>query len=263
MKFNFYTFFILFFLTPIFTFAQAGTSTASTTFFCSDKTYSCAPTLDFATSTKKYKIPKEGERITPAQANYSIFPEHLNFTSKDRNILVISRYWQTGCLYDTNGNIMHANSTTSKNTNKYLCMQTATGKKELPTELGLYNIQTKQNKDYKSTKYSTTGEITDADRKKNPGVNLGAPMAWAMHFGRIIGNMGDGDLLYNFSDGSALHERQTVNKYGSVSFVSHGCIAVEKGKGHFLQSTMNYGDLILVIEKTFPTTLDEAISINK
>jgi hypothetical protein len=232
--------------------------------FCTDGTLSCAPTLLFATTTKKYKIPKEGQRIAPNEANYTVFPQHLNFKATGRNILVISRYWQTGCLYDTDGNIMRANTLTSKLKNKYICMQTATGKKELPTELGLYNIQTKQSKDYKSTKYTTTGEITDEMKENNPEwKKLGAPMSYAMHFGRIIGMGPDQKLWYDFSDGSALHERQTVNKYGSVSYVSHGCLAIEKGKGKYLQSLVTYGDLILVVDQTFPNTLNEAISLNQ
>lgn len=250
---------------PFFSFALSATTTTSTTTpptFCSDRKSSCAPILNFATSTatttkqivKKYKIPKEGLRIAPSEANYSVFPEHLNFTVKDRNILLISRYWQTGCLYDTQGNIMKVASTS----NRYICMQTATGKKELPTELGLYNIQTKQNKDYTSTKYTISGkEITSTTTEKS------APMPFAMHFGRIIGKVEGEKLLYDFSDGSALHEKQTINKYGSIGFVSHGCIAIEKGKGKFLQSIINYGDLILVFNQNVPTSLDAAISLDK
>lgn len=253
-------------LVLILTFSQTeamSTTSASTITFCSDKSFKCAPTalqiFDFGTSSKKFATPREGVRIKPENANYTLFPKKLNFTVKGRNILVVSRYWQTGCLYDEMGNLMNLGTSTDR----FICMQTATGKKDLPTELGLYNIQTKYKKDYQSTKYSTTGEITEEDKLKNPGKNLGAPMPWAMHFGRIIGKLPEEVLLYDFSDGSALHERQTVNKYGSVSFVSHGCIAVEKGKGQFLQSRMNYGDLILVIDNTFPNNLDEAISINK
>jgi len=249
-KLSAFILFSIYFL-PLFSFAQSVS-------FCSDAKNSCAPILNFATttatSTKKYKVPKEGIRIAPTEANYSVFPEHLNFKVSDRNIFLISRHWQTGCLYDTNGNIMKVASTT----NRYICMQTATGKKDLPTELGLYNIQTKQDKDYHSKKYSITGkELTASSTEK------AAPMPYAMHFGRIIGKLEDEKLIYDFSDGSALHEKQTINKYGSIGFVSHGCIAIEKGKGKYLQSKVTYGDLILVFEENIPSTLDTAISLDK
>lgn len=223
---------------------------------------SFASATSTATTTKKvYKLPKEGVRIKVSDANFSFFPTELPF-APGRNIFLVSRKWQTACLYDENGKLFIPTSTTSLATttmyylNKPLCVQSATGRKELPTELGLYNIQTKQNKDYKSTFYTNTG---DKPEKKDQG----APMPYAIHIGRIIGqDATDGKLWYDFSDGTAVHEKQTVNKNGAVSFVSHGCIAVEKGMGKTLQNIMSYGDLVLVFNETIPNSLSEMVSIS-
>lgn len=226
--------------------------------FCAGGGDKCAPEISFATTTatttstttKKYILPKEGVRIKSVDANFTFFKPSLGWNS-GRNVLVVSRKWQTACLYNSNGEIMKISTTT----NKYVCFQSATGRKEFPTELGLYNIQTKYKKDYTSTFYSNTGRLQEGE--------TGAPMPFAMHIGRIIGKTLDNKVIYDFSDGTAIHEKQTVNRYGSVSFVSHGCIAVEKGKGEYLQSVMSYGDFVLIINESFPNTLDEAISINK
>ncbi len=234
-------------------YVNSSSTVVSADGFCDKKYASCAPILTFSTTTKKYIVPKEGKRIASSEANFSNFPKHLNFYVGGRKIMVVSRYWQTACIYDENGNLIAVDD---KGKNKrYLCMQTATGKAEFPTELGLYNIQTKKGKDHKSGKYSVNGEI-------KPG-ELGAPMPYAMHFGRIIAKDETGALLYDYSDGSAMHEKQTINKFGSVAYISHGCIAIEKGKGKFLQNFLNFGDLILIVDNVFPGDLDEAISINK
>ncbi len=197
-----------------------------------------------ATTTKIYKIPKEGVRIKPSEANFSIFPTSLNF-APEKNIFLVSRKWQTACFYDEFG---------KKQTG--FCVQTATGKKDLPTELGLYNIQTKQKKDYKSTFYTSTGDKPKTEKD-------GAPMPFAMHIGRIIGLSSDKKFWYDFSDGTAVHEKQTVNKSGTMPFVSHGCIAVEKGFAEKLQKNMNYGDLVLVFNEDIPSSIGGMISINK
>ncbi len=198
-----------------------------------------------ASSTNKiYKLPKEGVRMSPKDANYSFFPERLPFTP-NKNIFLVSRKWQTACLYDEQGLI-----------NKTFCVQTSTGKKDFPTELGLYNIQTKFGKDYKSTFYDTNGN-------KPKEKNTGAPMPFAMHIGRIIGLGPENELWFDFSDGTAIHEKQTINKNGSVSFVSHGCIALEKNVGKSLQSIMKYGDLVLVFNEKIPQSLNQMISISE
>lgn len=216
-----------------------------------------------STSLKVYKLPKVGVRTKFSDANFSIFPERINNTLKDRKTLIVSTKWQTACLYDKDGQKhivtkadMIATTTTQAFVGKPLCFQTATGKKEIPTELGLYNIQTKYGKDYKSTLYTNEGDTPDEN-------NLGAPMPYAMHFGRIIGQNETGKLIYDFSDGSAIHEKQTFNKYGLLPFVSHGCIAVEKGMGQTLQHIMSYGDLVLVMNENIPNKISEMISINK
>ncbi len=195
-----------------------------------------------ATTTKVYKLPKEGVRIKPIEANYSFFPERLSFTP-DKNIFLVSRKWQTACLYE-NGKI-----------NKTFCVQTSTGKKDFPTELGIYNIQSKKDKNYLSTFYSSNGE--KPKEKKD-----GAPMPYAMHIGRIIGISPEKKLWFDLSDGTAIHEKQTINKYGSVSFVSHGCIALEKGVAKKLQSILKFGDLVLVFNEKIPNSLSEMISIS-
>jgi len=198
-----------------------------------------------ATTTKKiYKLPKEGIRLAAKDANYSFFPEKLPFVF-NKSIFLVSRKWQTACLYDDQGLI-----------NKTFCVQTATGKKDFPTELGLYNIQTKFGKDYKSTFYDVSGN-------KPKEKNTGAPMPYAMHIGRVIGQGPDNELWYDFSDGTAIHEKQTINKSGSVSFVSHGCIALEKNVGKSLQSMLKYGDLVLVFNEKVPQTMSQMISISE
>ena len=195
-----------------------------------------------ATSTKVYKLPKEGVRIKPTEANFSVFPTKLPF-SPGKNIFLVSRKWQTACLYNVLGEKQEK-----------FCVQTATGRKELPTELGLYNIQTKNGKDYKSTFYTSTG---DKPKKEEEG----APMPYAMHIGRIIGQAPNKKFWFDFSDGTAVHEKQTVNKSGTMPFVSHGCIAVEKGMAQKLQTVMNYGDLVLVFNDNIPNSIQEMISI--
>ena len=196
-----------------------------------------------ATTTKVYKIPKEGVRIKPSEANFSIFPIQLPF-SPEKNIFLVSRKWQTACLYDEFGN-----------KKEKFCVQTATGKKDLPTDLGLYNIQTKHDKDYRSTFYTSTG---DKPKKEKDG----APMPYAMHIGRIIGLGANKNFWYDMSDGTAVHEKQTVNKSGTMPFVSHGCIAVEKGFAQKLQKNMSYGDLVLVFNENIPKSINDMISID-
>lgn len=221
------------------------------------------PATSTATSTKKYKLPKEGVRIKFSDANFTFFPDKITNPWGDRKIFVVSNKWQTACLYDESGNKyivkqedMVATTTTQAFVGKPLCIQTATGKKDLPTEIGLYNIQTKYEKDYKSTFFTSAGKKPDKPED-------GAPMPYAMHFGRIIGQNETGKLIYDFSDGSAIHEKQTFNKLGAMPFVSHGCIAVEKGMGQTLQKIVTYGDMILVINETIPDTKSGMISLDK
>lgn len=221
----------------------------------------CSPPI--ATTTNKiYKLPKAGVRIKYTDANFSIFPDRINNPMSDRKIFIVSNKWQTACLYDENGDKyivkkedIVATTTTQAVVGKPLCIQAATGKKDLPTEIGLYNIQTKYGKDYRSTFYTNEG-----DKPEKP--ENGAPMPYAMHFGRIIGQGVDNKLIYDFSDGSAIHEKQTFNKQGALPFVSHGCIAVEKGMGQTLQEIVTYGDLLLVISEKIPTTIQDMIAIS-
>jgi hypothetical protein len=215
------------------------------------------------TSVKVYKLPKEGVRIKFSDANFSFFPDKIVDLHENRKILVVSRKWQTACLYNEDGskhvvekNDLASTTPTQAVVGQPLCIQTATGKKDLPTEIGLYNIQTKNKSDYKSTFYTTAG-----DKPQNP--KDGAPMPYAMHIGRIIGLLPNNRLLYDFSDGSAIHEKQTFNRLGALPFVSHGCIAVEKGMGKALQNIMTYGDLVLVINEKIPDSLSGMISLDK
>jgi hypothetical protein len=115
---------------------------------------------DFATTStttlkflKTYKIPKEGVRIKSTEANFSVFPDYLTF-SPGKKIFLISRKWQTACMYDEYGRKFFLQVGSDV---KDFCVQTSTGKKDLPTELGLYNIQTKFGKDYKSAVLSVGG----------------------------------------------------------------------------------------------------------
>jgi hypothetical protein len=198
-----------------------------------------------ATGTEKfYKLPKEGMRIKISEANFSIFPDNL-FFAPGKNLFLISKKWQTACLYDLFG----------KKKADY-CVQVGTGKKDFPTEIGLYNIQTKFGKNYKSTFYDLTG-----GKPQKP--EDGAPMPFAMHIGRVIGISPEKKFWFDFSDGTAIHEKQTVNKYGSVAFVSHGCVAVEKGFAERLQKKMRYGDLVLVFNDHIPPSIDKMISISE
>jgi hypothetical protein len=88
-------------------------------------------------------------------------------------------------------------------------------------------------------------------------------MPYAMHIGRVIGLSPENNFWYDFSDGTAVHEKQTINKSGAMPFVSHGCIAIEKGMGATLQKNMSYGDLVLVINENIPDSISGMISISK
>lgn len=241
-----------------------------------------------STSTKKYtnyKLPKAGRMTKIAEANFEMFPKQINTTdyfgassTASTTLLAISRKWQTACLYNASGTIATYSPTTKQSIK--MCFQVGTGKNatstlngvltDLRTPLGLYNIQDKKDKDYASQLYTSTGkELKPEDFKKEELKNksaternkiLGlAPMPYAMHIGKVVWleNNNISDFLY--SDGTALHEKQTANHLGSYPFVSHGCIALPKNYGKYLQGSINIGDMVMIFEEDMPKNLHESM----
>ena len=236
-----------------------------------------------STSTQKYanyKLPKQGVMTKVAQANFEMFPKQINVldyfsasSTASTTLLAISRKWQTACLYNASGTIAVSN-------NFKMCFQVGTGKNakqvvmgeltDLRTPLGLFNIQSKKDKDYASQLYTSTGkELKPEDFKKeelknktaierNKLLNL-APMPYAMHIGKVVWleNNKIADFLY--SDGTALHEKQTATKVGSYPFVSHGCIALPKNYGKYLQNSIKVNDMVMIFEEEMPKNLYDAI----
>lgn len=241
-----------------------------------------------STSTTKYanyKLPKAGKMTKIGEANFEMFPKQIDVTSffsasstASTTMLAISRKWQTACLYNASGTIA-----TYSPTNKAgikMCFQVGTGQKnkkvvqdvltDLQTPLGLYQIQSKKDKDYASQLYTSTGvEVKPDDFKReelknkskterNKLLNL-APMPYAMHVGKVVWleNNKIADFLY--TDGTALHEKQTANHLGSYPFVSHGCIALPKNYGKYLQGSINIGDMVMIFEEDMPKNLHESM----
>ena len=242
-----------------------------------------------ASSTKKYtnyRLPKQGVFTKIEKANFELFPKQidaLNYFATSSNasttLLAISRKWQTACLYNASGTIAIYPSATNKAGIK-MCFQVGTGKNAtstlngvptvLRTPLGLFNVQDKKDKDYASQLYTSTGkELKPEDFKneelknkskaeRNELLNL-APMPYAMHIGKVIWleNNKIADFLY--SDGTALHEKQTANHLGSYPFVSHGCIALPKNYGKYLQGSINTGDMVMIFEEDMPKNLQDSM----
>jgi len=241
-----------------------------------------------STSTPKYsnyKLPKVGRMTKIAEANFEMFPEQIEVanyfsasSTASTTLLAISRKWQTACLYNASGTIATYSLTTKQSIE--MCFQVGTGKNatstlngvptDLRTPLGLYNIQDKKDKDYASQLYTSTGkELKPEDFKKEELRNktkvernkiLGlAPMPYAMHIGKVVWLENNNILDFLYSDGTALHEKQTANHLGSYPFVSHGCIALPKNYGKYLQGSINIGDMVMIFEEDMPKNLHESM----
>lgn len=260
-------------LTSSFTFAQSVTVTVGANM-------SVAPKVATTTKYANFKLPKFGTMTRVKDANFEMFPSQINVpdyfattSTASSTLLAISRKWQTACLYNASGTIAVSNGFK-------MCFQVGTGQKakkkvmgvmtDLQTPLGLYRIQSKKDKDYASQLYTSTGvEVKPEDFKKEELKNktsieknkiLGlAPMPYAMHIGKVVWleNNVVQDFLY--SDGTAIHEKQTATKLGSYPFVSHGCIAVPKNYGKYLQSSVEMGSLVMIFEEDMPKNLNEAM----
>jgi hypothetical protein len=221
-----------------------------------------------------------------SEANFEMFPKQINVadyfatsSTASTTLLAISRKWQTTCLYNASGTIAVHTSTTTRISIK-MCFQIGTGQQtkkivqnvltDLQTPLGLYTIQSKKDKDYASQLYTANGrEVkpeefkkeelrnkTKAERNKILGL---APMPYAMHIGKVVWleNNVVKDFLY--SDGTAIHEKQTVTKLGSMPFVSHGCVALPKNYGKYLQSLTEFGTMVMIFEEDMPKNLEESM----
>lgn len=238
-----------------------------------------------ATNTAKYtnfKLPKFGTMTRIRDANFEMFPKQINVnnyfatsSNASSTLLAISRKWQTACLYNASGTVAVYNGLR-------MCFQVGTGQKKdrvimgklvnLQTPLGLYTIQSKKDKDYASQLFTSTGiEIKPEDFKKEELKNksnsernkiLGlAPMPYAMHIGKVIWleNNVVRDAMY--SDGTAIHERQSVSRLGTFPFVSHGCVALPKNYGKYLQNSTEIGSMVMIFEEDMPNNLEESMKM--
>lgn len=197
------------------------------------------------TKKRQYPTPAEGRTIRKEDANFSIFPEKLTFIPGKR-ILMVSAYWQTGAVYNDDGSIYLIDS----DKDKPLMFQLGTGKVSTPTRPGLYEIQTKQNAQYRSHEFFV-------DDKKT----IGADMPFAMHIGDVYEGP-KGELKNRPQTGVAVHARVTVGPNMATGFMSHGCIGVEYEIAQLLQKLFNkgmtknnkyeMGDFVLVFGEEIP-----------
>jgi hypothetical protein len=230
------------------------------------------------TFSKRYPLPKMFTFIKTKDANFEIFPKEINpakyfnaSSTASSTILAISRKWQTACLYNASGTVAAVNG-------YKMCFQAGTGKPikkmfqnnltDLSTPLGLFQIQSKKDKDYKSRTYTTTGEevdkiIKDKKLQSYKDVEDTAPMPYAMHIGLVFSlqeNENKNKVKgFAFTDGTAIHEKQTHTTTGAWAYPSHGCVAIPKNYGRYLQSVMQIGDLVMIFEEDFPISLQESV----
>lgn len=193
----------------------------------------------------KFIRPKEWSRLTLAPenvteeihlANFSeeVFPKKLEY-EPGKNTLVVSAVWQTAALYDAKGKLMQIGGDELK-------FLTSTGKVDHPTELGMYKIQSKKDKDYRSGKYKIIEN----------GKEIGAKMPYAKHLGKVkIGK--DGELYTEPSDGTAIHARSNVEDDTTTTFMSHGCIGLPESVAEDFHDRLKIDDQVLVIGEKFPT----------
>ncbi len=195
-----------------------------------------------------YEKPKEWTKIEIDRANFSkeVFPKKLEFAPGKKTV-VVSAVWQTAALYDVDGNLVKIGGDELK-------FLASTGKVEHATELGLYKIQTKKDKDHRSSKY----KIKEKVREKVKGVwkefwkEIGASMPYAMHLGKGFIRE-NGEMSFKDSDGTAMHARNNVQDDTTTSFMSHGCIGLPYSIAEDFHDGLNVGDQVLVIGEKMPT----------
>lgn len=242
------------------------------------KTLQSIASTTVKTFSKKYPLPKMFTFVKIRDANFEVFPKEIDPTNffnssstASSTILAISRKWQTACLYNASGTVAIVSG-------YKMCFQSGTGKPikkmfqnnltDLSTPLGLFQIQSKRDKDYKSRTYTTTGEevekiIKDKKLESYKDVEDTAPMPYAMHIGLVF-SLGENENKnkvkgFAFTDGTAIHEKQTHTTTGAWAYPSHGCVALPKNYGKYLQSVMKIGDLVMIFEEDFPTSLQESV----
>jgi hypothetical protein len=224
--------------------------------------------------SKNYKLPKMFTFVKINDANFEIFPKQIqteNFfnasSTASSTILAISRKWQTACLYNASGTFATVSG-------YKMCFQAGTGKPikqmfkneltNLETPLGLFQIQSKKDKDYTSQTYTSDGKEIEKIMLENKILNIkdvenAAPMPYAMHIGQVVSLKNNKVFGYLFSDGTAIHEKQTATRLGAWAYPSHGCVAVPKNYGKYLQSSLQIGDLVMIFEEDFPTSLTDSL----
>lgn len=278
-KYNLFSFLILLILIPEFSFAQQVQVTVPTSFLQASATQTNVQTnMTLASSTvtysRKYPTPKMFTFIKVRDANFEMFPKQIDpakyfnaSSTASSTILAISRRWQTACLYNASGTVATVNG-------YKMCFQSGTGKPikqkfrgeltNLETPLGLFQIQSKKDKDYKSRSYTSDGkEIEKIMKEKNitdiKEILEAAPMPYAMHIGLVFSLENNKVKGFAFTDGTAIHEKQTHTTSGAWAYPSHGCIALPKNYGKYLQSVMQIGDLVMIFDEKFPQSLQESV----
>ncbi len=198
-------------------------------------------------TNKQYEKPKEWTRIEIDKANFSeeVFPKKLEF-APGKTTIIVSAVWQTAALYDSKGNLVKIGG----NELKFLA---STGKVEYLTELGVYQIQSKKDKDHRSIKY----KVKDAK-----GNEIGAPMPFAKHLGKA--KLDEyGKMNFQPSDGTAIHARNNVQDDTTTSFMSHGCIGLPYSIAKDFHNRLGIGDQVVVIGEKMPTGIKSIEDIVK
>jgi len=192
---------------------------------------------------REYPVPVEGQKIELKDANFTIFPEKLDF-NLGKMTLVVSTFWQTAALYNADGTRYYIDG----DKNKPFFTQVGTGKPDTPTRFGIWELQTQKGSEHTSSEHK------------------GARMPWAMHMGEVYINE-KGELESKRHTGVAIHGRETVQDDSTVSFMSYGCIGVRQIIAKFLQKVLKkndmrdgqekrnfkeFGDYIIVIGEKMP-----------
>lgn len=199
-------------------------------------------------------VPVEGKRTLIENANFDIFKPHLGF-APGKQVTVISDYWQTACVYNPDGSIKMMKDRETQE-DLPVIFQVGTGKSIHPTELGLYEIDRKQDHTYASNVYPKA----TPEEKKQGKRDGGAPMPWAMWLSKVT-KIGKNNLLDTKPyDGTAFHGRSSVQDDFSRVRQSHGCIGannliaefvnkVSEGKNDRFGNPIGDGSLLLVVDK--------------
>lgn len=194
----------------------------------------------------EYVRPKEWTKLEIGKgANLSpeLFPPKLEF-APGKQTLIVSAVWQTAALYDARGYLVKVNGQEMK-------FLASTGKVDHLTELGLYQIQTKNSEKHRSSKYKVRGV---------DGKELGALMPFAKHIGKGRIDPVKG-LVFDPHDGTAIHARDNVSEDSTTSFMSHGCIGLPYSIAKFFQDRLSIGDQVMVIGEKIPSNVSSVSDV--